>query len=296
VYLPETIPAFIERLVAIAEGHRTFEAEIPVQTLCGDRREVFVSLALPEPGTPFDRVLVSKMDITALKEAERALLETERAKREAARSAADSERRRLARELHDGALQDLGAIKLTLEAERRRGTDATLGSVLDRIGSVIHEVRAVVENLQPGDLHKASLQEAIAAHARRLTHPAGIALMLELDDHVRIAPTGVRDLYRIAQEALANAVRHGNPRRIAVRLRQRMRDTLLEIDDDGRGFNAAVPSAGIGLASMRERAAALGGDLDIASTAGRGTRVRVVIPSATAEPAVVLSPAAVSGS
>jgi len=218
-------------------------------------------------------------DISDRKAAEQALLDSERAKLEAARDAADAERRRLARELHDGVLQNLGAIKLTLEVARRRGTADTLGVALERIADVISEVRVVVDDLQPGDLKGGSLSDAIAAHARWMTQPVGIALTLELDPDARIAAPGLRDVYRLGQEALANAVRHGRPSSVAVRLRQCEGHSLLEIEDDGAGFDVTTTHAGVGLSSMRERAAALGGDLEITSAPGRGTTIRVKVPN-----------------
>jgi PAS domain S-box-containing protein len=284
ICLPETYAVFVEEALALAEGRQHFSAEVPVQTLDGRRRYVLANIAFPPPESPRTPTLVSLVDITENKHTEEALLNAERSKREAARAATDAERRRLARELHDGVLQDLGAIKLILEVERRRGRGESLGVALDRIAAVIREVRTVVEDLQPGDLSEASLEEAVAAHARWLTQPRGIALALEIESGIGVAATAVRDLYRIAQEALANAVRHGNPRHVTVRLCTRPGETVLEIEDDGSGFDVTVPYRGVGLPGMRERAAALGGDFDIVSAVGRGTTVRVAIPSGTAVP------------
>lgn len=269
-----------------SEWHRAvyarsaFRAEYRFQHRDGRIRWV-LGQALPETNAAGDlRGHVGTItDITDRKHAEQALLDTERSKREAACSAADLERRRLARELHDGALQDLSAVKLLLEVERKQERAERLDPALERLTGVITELRAVVDNLQPGDLSRASLQEAIAAHAKWLSRPNGIALTLELDPSVCIAPTGIRDLYRIAQEALANAVRHGGPSRIIVRLHDESQATVLEIEDDGIGFDATGSAYGMGLLSMRERAAALGGELEIASTAGKGTCVRVAIPA-----------------
>jgi PAS domain S-box-containing protein len=217
-------------------------------------------------------------DITDRKQAERALVESERGKGEAARRAADTERRRLARELHDGALQDLGAVKLSLEVERKHERNDRIGAAIERLTAVITELRTVVENLQPGDLSRASLHEAIAAHAKWLSGPYDITLTLDLDPEVSVARAGTRGGYRIAQEALANAVQHGNATRITVRLAARSSAFVLEVEDDGVGFDANAPSHGMGLVNMRERAAALGGDLHVTSIAGQGTRVHVIIP------------------
>lgn len=218
-------------------------------------------------------------DITDRKSAEQAVLDAERAKGEAARSAADTERRRLARELHDGALQDLSAVKLLLEAQRKHARNAQLDPAVERLTAIIAELRAVVDNLQPGDLSRASLQDAIAAHAKWITRINDISLTLALAPAIRIAHTGVRDLYRIAQEGLANAVAHGKPSAITVRLTDHAHVLTLEIIDDGAGFDVDAPSSGRGLTNLRERAAALGGDLEIFSAAGVGTTIRVSVPT-----------------
>lgn len=203
-------------------------------------------------------------------------VELARASRQRAAGAArDAERRRLARELHDGVLQDLTAARLRLEAatdvecNRRRSVEA--------IGSALATLRHLVDELRPHDLGRTSLAEAIAAHARILTFGRGIELTLELDADGAVPDWAARDIYRIAQEATANAVRHAGPHRIAIRLRASERETLLEVEDDGSGFDPEHVAVASGLAGMRERAAALGADLEVSSGLGRGTCVRLVL-------------------
>lgn len=244
--------------------------------------------ALPETNAAgeFRGYVGTVTDITDQKRTEQALRDTERAKREAARSATDAERRRLARELHDGALQDLSAVKLLLEATRKHERNRRLDTAVERLTAIIADLRAVVDNLQPGDLSRASLQDAIAAHAKWVTRTNDITLTLALAPTVRIAHAGVRDLYRIVQEALANAIKHGKPSCITIRLVDHAHAIALEIDDNGVGFDVTVASPGMGLSSMRERADALGGDLEIVSQAGQGTSVRVTVPTGEAAEAL----------
>ncbi len=203
-------------------------------------------------------------------------VELARASRQRATGAArDAERRRLARELHDGVLQDLTAARLRLEAAA--DAEGNLRQSLEAIGGAIATIRHLVDELRPHDLGRTSLAEAIAAHARILTFGRGIDLALELEADGAVPDWAARDIYRIAQEAIANAVRHAGPRRLAVRLRASERETLLEVEDDGSGFEPERVAVASGLASMRERAAALGADLEVSSGIGRGTCVRLLL-------------------
>ncbi|MBI4515937.1 MAG: GAF domain-containing sensor histidine kinase [Deltaproteobacteria bacterium] len=202
-------------------------------------------------------------------------------KQQAAGAARDSERRRLARELHDGVLQDLTAVKLRIEGEGRQANGARLQGAADAVIRVMEELRRVVDELRPPDLSSVSLAEAIASHARVLTRGHGIGLELELAE-IEVADWATRDVYRIAQEAIANAVHHANPSRLAVQLARRENSTVLSISDNGAGFDLAAAVLGGGIIGMRERAAALGTDFDIVTAPGQGTSVQLVVPSTSA--------------
>ncbi|HWM93970.1 MAG TPA: two-component regulator propeller domain-containing protein [Thermoanaerobaculia bacterium] len=192
--------------------------------------------------------------------------------------ARERERLRLARELHDGPVQDLHGLRLRLSA---RG-DALEGEVAE-MRRVSGELRGLCSELRPphGDL-----ATALRAHALRLgeLHPEpriDLELMRggeSLPEHVWIA------LFRIAQEAIANAVQHAQAQRIRVRLDVDAESARLEVEDDGRGF--ALPGRWIdlarqghfGLLGMAERAEAVGAVFEADSAPGRGTVVRVVAP------------------
>lgn len=183
--LPETLDVFVRAVRAAAAGDETFEAEVPVRTLSGARRDLVVSFALPRPPT-FGRVLVSLVDVTERKRAQQIMLDARRAHEAAAHAATEAERRRMARELHDGALQDLTALKLVLEAESKQHAPDALELAVRRTGAIIQEVRAVVEDLRPPELARGSLPDAISMHARVLATERSVALVCELQASVRL--------------------------------------------------------------------------------------------------------------
>ena len=200
------------------------------------------------------------------------------ARRNAAGAVRDTERRRLARELHDGALQNLTAVKYGLEGELKRRGSIDLAYVLDGATKCIMELRAIVDDLRAPDLTEMSLPEAIAEHAHALTHGRDIDLELDLPHGADVSPWARQDVYRVAQEAIANAVRHADPKNLIVRLYPRGSSMVLEVEDDGCGFDIAGVPPGNGIVGMRERSAVLGADLLIESTPQRGTTIRLDVP------------------
>jgi PAS domain S-box-containing protein len=290
LFVPETFVAFKEEILALANGYVYFESDTCLQTLDGARLDVMLTMSFPQDPARLDRVLVTLIDVTERKRAERSLAMAERDKQDAAHAAADAERRRVARELHDGVLQDLGATKLLLEAQRRRAPSAEVDQVLQRLRQSLDDIRAVVDDLRTPDA-TLSLQDAIAAHARVMTAQSPIALDLQLQP-TAVVNWAVRDLYRIAQEAIGNVVRHARPAHLQIHLSSDNGDTTLQIADDGAGFQVDTPRVGNGLLGIRERAASLGAELEIGSAPGCGTTVRVVVPHGRAPCA--MPPAALS--
>jgi signal transduction histidine kinase len=200
------------------------------------------------------------------------------ARQRAAGAAREAERRRLARELHDGILQDLSAVRLGFESEGSGAAGQPSRNPADAISGVIAAIRSVVDDLRPPALSGASLAEAISGHARVLTWARSVDLTLDLTGAPDVPEWAARDLYRIAQEGTANALRHANPTRLWIRLVRSDADTVLEVEDDGVGFDPATSPLGSGIHGMRERAAALGSDLEIGPGAFGGTRLRIVVP------------------
>jgi len=199
---------------------------------------------------------------------------------QASGAARDAERLRLGRELHDGVLQDLSAVKLGIEKALKRGTVESLPSVIDATVRTMHEVRRLVDDLRPADLSAASLREAIAGYARVIAGGRGVELKLDLPATIEVPEWATRDVYRIAQEAVANAVRHAGPTTIEIRLLRDGANVILAVRDDGTGFCLDEAVLGGGVLGMRERAAAIGANLAIISAAGAGTLVRLALPCA----------------
>jgi signal transduction histidine kinase len=203
--------------------------------------------------------------------------------REAIVTAREEERRRLRRELHDGLGSALAGIALTLEAAQIAGGatgDGLVEGAREQTEAAVADVRRIVRGLRPPMLEDLGLAAALRAHADRLA-----PLKVEIAVAAERLPAAVElALYRIATEALTNAVRHASARRCRVELRADGEEAVLEVADDGAGL-APDTAAGVGLRSMRERAAELGGRVELESASGGGLTVRVSLPLAAARPA-----------
>ena len=205
----------------------------------------------------------------------------------AALQAAEAERKRLARELHDDTAQRISALLLRLRVVEReaanRGVEPGLEGFRDDLAACGESVRRIARGLRPPELEDAGIVAALRAHARALRDGSGLDVELEtdtvddlLDPHGRLA------LYRIVQEALANVVRHSGASSARVLVRRDEANIVIEVSDDGRGFAQGTVSTtlggGLGLVGMQERAAGVGGRVKIDSDKGKGTRVTVVLP------------------
>lgn len=200
----------------------------------------------------------------------------------------EDERARLARELHDGVSQALVATKLLIESAQQEptGADRLQGLALKRLNSTLAEVRHLSHALRPALLDTLGLPAALQHLAGEFGAAGGTHFEAGVDGAERELPDAVNTaLFRIAQEALNNAARHAQARRVVVLLRFAPDGgLLLEISDDGRGFDAhaaqAQPDRGLGLRSMRERAAALGARLQLETQVGHGCRLSVTLSAA----------------
>lgn len=207
--------------------------------------------------------------------------------------AQEGERARLARELHDGLGQSMSAMLMALRVqEHHRNCGSALGCNLDqRLVEAIDDVRRMSRALRPSVLDDHGLASALRRHAADISGASGIAVACEqlgLEEGSRLARDTEVVLYRIAQEALSNVVRHSEASRASLVLVQRPGEVRLIVEDDGRGFcpQEAVEredGSGFGLSSMRERARLAGGTIDIESSGEGGTALTATIPIATAE-------------
>jgi signal transduction histidine kinase len=194
------------------------------------------------------------------------------------------ERARLARDLHDAVSQKLFSVRAKATAAAvlvgRNPVRAVeeIASVAELAGQAQAELRAVIDGLTPPELAAGGLAGSVQAYAvlAGRTHEADVAV--QADELPALNPRQQTALYRVAQEAIGNALRHSGSRQVTVRLSRRQRTVVLDVSDDGRGFDPRVPQAGLGLASMRERAASVGGKLTVTSAPGAGTKIRLSVP------------------
>jgi two-component system sensor histidine kinase UhpB len=203
-------------------------------------------------------------------------------------AAQESERLRVSRELHDEIGQLLTGVLLRLSSLQERVPVAVRGelqSARDDVRHSMDDVRAIAQQLRPPVLETLGLPSALAALAHDVERQAAITVERDLDP----ALTSLADelevvVYRIAQESLTNVARHAGARRAGLRLQRIDSAILLEVTDDGVGFDVQDPEATAGLSGMRERALLTGGELTILSRPRAGTRVRLVIPLREAAP------------
>jgi two-component system sensor histidine kinase UhpB len=205
--------------------------------------------------------------------------------------ATEEERKRIARELHDGTAQALAAIRVQLRVARAMTDpdlrEGQLNGVSAEIGEAIEEVRRMARGLRPPSLDMLGLATAIESYARPVAEAAGLEIEFQLPAVAGVvAPDAELALYRIMQEALSNVVHHAGAGRVQIRLRKVDRALQLLIEDDGSGFVVTQAfdeeGRGLGLFGMQERASYVGGGVDITSVPGSGTRIVVSLPIAEA--------------
>jgi signal transduction histidine kinase len=199
------------------------------------------------------------------------------------------ERERIGMDLHDGVIQSIYAVGLSLELsklvldENPYEARSHITAAIQGLDATIRDIRSYIMDLQPGRIQDEALTEALARLVREFRANTLVQISLEvasdiddgLADNTRLA------LFHITQEALANIAKHARASTVTVRLTRLHDRVVLIVEDDGAGFDAekigGIP--GHGLSNMAIRARALGGDLTMASSPGDGTRVRAVIPA-----------------
>jgi len=203
-------------------------------------------------------------------------------------AAAESERKRWARELHDETLQSLSALRIGLSsAGRSERPDALPQAVVQAVGQLeeaIANLRALITDLRPAALDELGVQAALEGLAERsLRHGLDVDMSIELADErdiqaSRHPPEVETAIYRIVQEALTNASKHGAAKRAVVEISEQDATVHLSVRDDGAGFDPDAETDGFGLLGMRERVELLGGRLLLDSTPGNGTTITASIP------------------
>jgi signal transduction histidine kinase len=210
-------------------------------------------------------------------------LEQERDERQAL--AAQEERARIAREIHDGIAQSVYMLSLNLEttaekAESGSQTGETVRDLVPLSKQILMEVRHYIFDLKPLLQGDQSLREALLNQTREFASVTGISVDLNVGQPARpLSPDAAITIYRTVQEALANAYRHGAASRVSVDLTYNRDEAELTVEDDGSGFDVHEAAGGNGLRNMEERATALGGFVEVQSAPGQGTRLRMVVPA-----------------
>jgi signal transduction histidine kinase len=209
--------------------------------------------------------------------------------------AQEEERARVARELHDETSQSLTGLSLNMQAilsiaKTSNFGDAAFKAKLEKVYNVTiqlgSEISKIMKSLRPTALESLGLGPAIRQYADNRLQAVGVKVLVKQDGVEERLPKEVEfALYRIAQGAIANIAWHSRAKNATISLRRTSEEFVIEVDDDGEGFDASKPiqvdesGHGRGLLSMQERASLLGGTCDIQSQPGKGTRIKVRVPT-----------------
>ncbi len=195
------------------------------------------------------------------------------------------ERERIAHDLHDGTIQSLYALGLEFDALSQQQNypeevREALVLAVERINQLIGDIRAYIQMLEASAPETSPDLSRDLPYVVRQLVPSGVDTVVNITAAAlqEITAREAEDLLYIAREALSNAIRHGNPTKVAIDLRQTPDETWLTIQDNGIGFDTANARQGLGTVTMRTRAERLGGSLQVLGIPGMGTTVRVAIP------------------
>jgi signal transduction histidine kinase len=185
------------------------------------------------------------------------------------------DRRRMARDLHDGLAQELAYISRNLDSATEDGDDDAVWRLRPAVERAQFELRSAISALAPpgGQAVGTVLAQAASQTAERFR----IGLDLDIVPDVRLSPTRTEALVRVACEAITNAAKHSGAARVSLRLERDGSLVRMQVADHGCGFDTSVPRSGFGLVSMRERIRSVGGELRIHSGPGRGSEVEVAV-------------------
>lgn len=227
------------------------------------------------PGGSPSNWLVILRDITERKRLEKEILEIR-----------DRERQRLGQDLHDGLCQHLAAIELMSQlleqklAGRSREGAARAGEIAAQVREAINYTRLLARGLSPVTLEREGLTSALSELAANTEKMFGVHCSMVSDVPVAVRnPAAAIHIYRIAQEAVSNALRHGKARHVTITLNKAGHDSVLTVSDDGRGLPPEMPTSGMGLRIMQHRASILGGHLIVRNGTATGAEVVFTFPS-----------------
>jgi len=272
--------AFLDQLASVYAGARSLEVEATIRTITGKKRDVVLHWAVP-PGheDTYSRVLLSMNDVTESKRLEQEVLEV-----------SGREQRRIGRDLHDGLGQLLAGtrFKIARLEQKLRGKqlpeEADVVAEIDQfVAEAMSQARALAHGLSPVNVGADGLTRALTGLAYSVESMGGVPCRLECPETVYVKdPEVASQVYRIAQEALNNAMRHSRATELRVSLVQKDRSVVLSVVDNGDGFRLDdIREGGMGVRSMRYRARMIRGTIDFRSAPGRGTVVTCQFPVAS---------------
>lgn len=284
----------VQRAVKARKPGSIYDMEFRIRRPTGAVRWIRMrGFPIQDPLGRVYRVAGIAVDITARKEVADSLQRSHQRMRELAlhlQSVREEERKRIAREIHDelGAL--LLAVKLDLDAYRKRqGTQsayASMEELISRVDTAIESVRRIATDLRPSILDNVGVLAAVEWQAQEVERRTGIRCRVETDagkEELSIDPERATAIFRIVQEALANVVRHSEATHVKIALREQAGNVEVQITDNGKGFDAEGAREPDlrhwGLVGMAERAVSFKGKFGIRKASPRGTTVAVSIPT-----------------
>lgn len=270
-----------ERSAGFCEGHPVMTSLLGVPIQAGERLFGMLYLCDRIDGKPFseeDEVLIEAVaGYAALAIAGAQLREQEK------RLTLLEERERISMELHDGVIQSLYAIGMSVELARttRDVQEAALSKVVSGLNAVIEDIRRYIMNLKASEQHQRTIQECLQEMVRRLHIPK--SLSVEIDASNGYSPFGslqFEAVCQIVQEAVSNVIRHSDARHLKVSAHENAQSFQIVISDDGKGFDVALADThnGLGLRNIQQRALIHGGQVEIDTAPGQGTKLTVVFP------------------
>ena len=209
--------------------------------------------------------------------------EADRRGRELQRLQVLGERERIGKELHDGVIQSLFAVGMNLQALAGASDDADMArrleAAVDDVDQAIRDLRNYIFGLRPGILADRQLDQAVKELAGDFEARSGVVTIVDVDaEAASLLASRASDVVQLVRESLSNVERHAEAATCRVTLLRTDDGFVLEIDDDGRGFEVGRDTDGMGLRNLDERVASLGGSLEVRSAAGDGTTVIAILP------------------
>jgi len=254
----------------------------------GRARGVLIALDRMRDGPAFDledeHLLASFAASAAIAIATAQSVEAERLRH--SMRASEEERARWARELHDETLQELGALKVMLDAARQthdaNRMTTSIDTAISQIELSIRNLQALITELRPAALDQIGLAPALEALLKRVAATSGVHIDADVSletEESRLHPEIERTVYRLIQESLTNVIKHSEAANVNLEVAEAAGWIKLSVVDDGAGFDPAQITAGFGLVGMQDRVALVGGKVSVESSPGAGTTVHAEVPA-----------------